>query len=73
MIIRSAMSNLPAELLLDHDGYSNSNATSVLLPAPSAKWSGKITEIQYACFFDPTTWTAKARAAGRLPIGCAAK
>ena len=73
MIIRSATSKLPAELLLDHDGWSNSNVTSILLPPPSNGWSGTITEVQYACFYDPITWTTSARAAGRLPIGCAAK
>src|SRR6201999_93081 len=58
MMIRGKASTAPAEIAMDYDSFSQSNVTSILLVKPAAGWSGKLTEIEYLCFYDATSWTA---------------
>jgi hypothetical protein len=69
-VIRDHTSTFPAMVEMDNDGASASNLTSIVLQRPADGWSGTITETDYLCFYDPTTWTAKQRAHGTLPAGC---
>jgi hypothetical protein len=69
-VIRDRTSTFPAVVAIDNDTNSASNLTSIVLLRPAGGWSGTITETEYLCFYDPTTWTAKQRAHGTLPEGC---
>jgi hypothetical protein len=70
MVIRSASSTAPAILAINNDAFSGSNLTSVVLLQPGAGWKAKVTETEYLCFYDAKSWSAAARAAGRMPRGC---
>jgi hypothetical protein len=70
VMIRDKSSTAPAEIAVDYDSDSASNVTSILLMQPEEGWSGKLTETEYMCFYDATSWTAKDRAKGKLPKGC---
>lgn len=70
-IVRASSSKAPAFVGIDSDGYSNSNLSSVVLAQPANGWSKPVTETEYLCFYDPTSWPASAQAAGQLPAGCA--
>jgi hypothetical protein len=70
-IIRSAVSTAPAIVVIDSDGFSNSNVSSVVLEQPGGGWTSTVTEVEYVCFYDSTSWTVAAQAAGQLPTGCA--
>jgi hypothetical protein len=69
-IFRSATTNPSAQLTIDYDGYSDSNNTAVTLIMPTAGWSGTVTETEYLCFYDATSWPAAAQKNGRPPAGC---
>jgi hypothetical protein len=71
MVIRSASSVAPAMLALNNDSFSASNLSAIVLLQPAAGWKAKVTEVEYLCFYDATSWPAAARSAGRLPKGCA--
>ncbi len=73
MVIRSASSVAPALLAINNDSFSASNLTSIVLIQPAGGWKAQVSETEYLCFYDPTTWTAAARAAGKMPTGCAGK
>lgn len=72
-VIRDAASTWPAVVSMDNDGGSNSNLTAVVLLVPQGGFTGTITETEWLCFYDPTTWPAAARNAGILPTGCRVK
>jgi hypothetical protein len=71
MVIRSLSSTAPAILAINNDGYSASNLTSVVLLQPAGGWKAKVMETEYLCFYDAKSWSAAARAAGKMPKGCA--
>ena len=56
---------------MDNDSDTESNLTSIVLTRPAGAWAGKVSETEYLCFYDPTTWPAAKRAAVKLPGGCA--
>ena len=70
MIIRSPTSSRPAQVDIDSDGSSNSDVSAIALTPPSGGWSGKVTETEYLCFYDPASWTAADRSNGKYPTGC---
>ncbi len=72
MIIRAAANPSPASLTLDYDSSSGSNNSGVSLdrPLPSG-WTAPLTETEFLCFYDATTWPVAERTATRLPDGCA--
>jgi hypothetical protein len=72
MIIRAAGNASPASLTLDYDGSSGSNNTGISLdrPVPNG-WLAPVTETEFLCFYDVTTWPLAERSANRLPDGCA--
>jgi len=71
MVIRSASSVAPAILSINNDSFSASNLSSVVLLQPAGGWKTTLSESEYLCFYDPVSWPAAARAAGRMPKGCA--
>jgi hypothetical protein len=70
MVIRAAASTAPALLSINNDAFSASNLTSIVLIQPAGGWKAKVTETEYLCFYDPLSWTAAMRAAGKMPKGC---
>jgi hypothetical protein len=70
VLIRDPSSSWPAEIAADNDSDSESNLTSILLMRPEAGWSGKLSETEYLCIYDSTSWPAANRANGELPTGC---
>jgi hypothetical protein len=71
-IIRSAASTASAIVVIDSDGFSDSNVSSVVLEQPQGGWKAPVTEVEYVCFYDSASWTAQEQSAGQLPQGCAA-
>jgi uncharacterized repeat protein (TIGR03803 family) len=69
-VIRDPHSTWPAVVAIDTDAGSASNLTSVALKVPAGGWSGTVTESEYVCFYDLTSWPAASRSAGELPTGC---
>ncbi len=59
-------SGLPADLWVDQDSASNANASSALLLAPPGGFTGVVTESEFLCFYDSSTWTPSLS----LPPGC---
>jgi hypothetical protein len=70
VVFRDAASNSPAELLVQYDPQF-SNLTSIALLQPDSDWRGPITEVEWVCFYDPSTWSYADQQAGNLPQGCA--
>jgi len=70
-IFRKPNAAFPAEITIDYDSDSASNASAITLITPAAGWSGiKVSETEYLCFYDATSWTAAHREAGVPPTGC---
>jgi hypothetical protein len=70
-IFRKPNAKYPAEITVDSDGASSSNASAITLIQPAKGWAGlKVTETEYLCFYDATSWTASAQKAGKPPVGC---
>lgn len=72
LVIRSPKSTAPALLTINWDLFSFSNLSSVVLIQPPGGWKAPVKEIEYLCFYDPTTWPAADRAALKLPKSCKA-
>jgi hypothetical protein len=70
MVVRDSSSTAAAAVALDNDSISASNLTSIVIKPPAGGWSGRVTETQWLCFYDPSNWSMARRAAGQLPIGC---
>jgi len=74
VVIRDKSSTWPAVIAMDQDGGApgtgGANASSIALIYPAGGWTGVITETQWVCFYDSTSWPAADRAAGELPEGC---
>jgi hypothetical protein len=72
MIIRATGNSSPASITLDFDSSSGSNNTGISLdrPVPNG-WTAPLTETEFLCFYDATTWPVLERSATRLPDGCA--
>lgn len=62
----------PASVTLDNDGSSGSNNSGVTLDRPLANWVVPLTETEYLCFYDATSWPVAERSPTRLPDGCKA-
>jgi hypothetical protein len=65
MIVKRA-STSPAALWVDQDDASFTNSSSVLLLQPSGGFTGNVTETEFLCFYDSSTWTPSTS----LPPGC---
>jgi hypothetical protein len=70
VLFRNNMTNPPAQLTVDWDGFSSSNNSAITLTMPAGGWSGNVTETEYLCFYDATSWPAAQRDQGLPPAGC---
>ena len=59
-----------ARLVRDNDGFSAANNSGVSLLRPGGGWHVPLTEIEYLCFYDATTWPVATRSPTNLPPGC---
>jgi hypothetical protein len=71
LILRDPANASPASITLDYDGSSGSNNTGITLDRPTGSWKDTLTETEYLCFYDATSWPPAERTATRLPDGCA--
>lgn len=60
-----------ASVTSDNDGASGSNNSGVTLDRPALGWLEPVTETEYFCFYDATTWPTLTRSPTNLPEGCA--
>jgi hypothetical protein len=70
IVLRDPSMTSPVDLTVNWDEYSNSNLASFVLLQPVAGWQTAITEVEYLCFADLTTWPQSQRDAAVLPAGC---
>lgn len=70
IILRDPSMTSPVDLTVNWDSYSSSNLASFVLLQPTAGWQSPVTEIEYMCFADLTTWPQTQRDAAVLPAGC---
>ena len=73
LVLRASTDQPGAELEIDEDLASGSNNTAIDLPQPAGGWKASITETEYLCFYDTTTWPLSHRQVGKavtLPAGC---
>jgi hypothetical protein len=70
IVVRDPSLTTAVSLTLNNDGYSVSNLSSFVVLQPSGGWSAPVTEIEYFCFADLTTWPQTARDAATLPAFC---
>lgn len=61
----------PASVTSDNDSASGSNNSGVTLDTPALGWIEPVTEVEYFCFYDATTWPVLTRSPTNLPEGCA--
>jgi hypothetical protein len=75
LVLRATTDKPGAELEVDTDGFSGSNNTAIDLPQPAGGWKANVTETEFLCFYDTTTWPLSHRQPGKavtLPAGCGA-
>jgi hypothetical protein len=70
VMVRDPSSTAPVDLTVNYDSFSSSNLASFVLLQPAAGWQGPISETEYLCFEDLTTWPQSQRDAAVLPAGC---
>jgi hypothetical protein len=73
MVIRDPSSTAPAELVIAFEEESQENLTSIALLQPTNGFKAPVTETEWVCFYDRTTWPYEAYQPGDLPQGCAQK
>ena len=70
IVLRDPSLTSPVDLTVNYDSYSNSNLTSFVVLQPADGWKAPLTETEYLCFADLTSWPQTARDAATLPVGC---
>jgi hypothetical protein len=70
IVLRDPSMTSPVDLTVNWDEYSESNLASFVLLEPTPGWQSPITEVEYLCFADLTTWPQSQRDAAVLPAGC---
>jgi hypothetical protein len=70
IIVTRRPSQLAADLWLDWDSGSSTNATSVVLLQPRDGFTGLVEEDEALCFFDESSWPPARQSALVLPVGC---
>ena len=69
IVLRDASATQPARLAGNNDGFSGSNLTSFQLYTIDS-WPSTLTETEYLCFANLTTWPQADRDLAKLPAGC---
>jgi hypothetical protein len=70
IVLRDPSMTSAVDLTINYDSYSSSNLASFVLLQPADGWKAPVTEIEYLCFADLTSWPQAARDAAQLPAGC---
>jgi hypothetical protein len=71
LLLRDPADTGPAQLVSDYDSSSGSNNSGITLNRPQPDgWLAPVTETEYMCFYDATTWPVEGRSATNLPEGC---
>jgi hypothetical protein len=70
IVLRDPSMTSPAEFTVNNDSASGSNLSSFVLLQPTGGWKAPITEIEYLCFADLTSWPQAQRDSATLPTGC---
>jgi hypothetical protein len=70
IMLRDPAATSPVEMTVNNDGFSSSNLSSFVLLQPTTGWKAPITEVEYLCFADLTSWPQSQRDAAVLPAGC---
>jgi hypothetical protein len=70
IVLRDPSMTAPADLTVNNDGYSASNLASFVTLQPQDGWKAPVTEVEYLCFADLTTWPQTDRDAAKLPAFC---
>ena len=60
----------PVSLTVNYDSYSTANLASFIVLQPQGGWKAPITEVEYLCFADLTSWPQTERDAAALPTWC---
>jgi len=70
IVLRDPEMTAPVQLTINYDSYSNANLSSFVVLQPALGWKAPVTETEYLCFADLTSWPQAARDAATLPAGC---
>ena len=70
IVLRDPGMTAPVDLTINYDSYSSGNLSSFVLLQPQDGWKAPVTEVEYLCFADLTSWPQTARDAAQLPAGC---
>jgi hypothetical protein len=70
IVLRDPAMMSPVNLAINNDAGSGSNLSSFVLIQPTGGWKAPVTEIEYLCFEDLTSWPQAQRDAAQLPAGC---
>ena len=68
LILRDPATPNPARIALESAGGANSSSVDLLKPA--AGWKAPVTETEFLCFYDQTSWPPNQRSPSSLPAGC---
>jgi len=60
----------PVDMTINNDSLSASNLSSFVLLQPANGWNKPVTEVEYLCFEDLTSWPQSKRDHAKLPAGC---
>ena len=71
VILRDPANTEGARIIFDNDGSSASNNSGISLNKPAGGWQAPISETEYMCFYDATSWPVASRTPNSLPPGCA--
>ena len=70
IVLRDPSITSDVSLTVNNDSNSMSNLSSFVVLQPTGGWTAPITEIEYLCFADLTTWPQASRDAATLPANC---
>ena len=70
IMLRDPSMTSPVQFTVNNDTSSGSNLSSFVLVQPSGGWKAPVTEVEYLCFADLTSWPQAMRDAAALPAGC---
>jgi hypothetical protein len=70
IVRRDPSMTAPVSLTINYDSYSYANLSSFVLIQPESGWKAPVTEVEYLCFADLTSWPQAERDAAELPAFC---
>jgi hypothetical protein len=70
IVLRDASLTSAVSLTVNYDAYSSSNLASFVVLQPSGGWKAPLTEIEYLCFADLSSWPQSQRDLAQLPPDC---